>query len=387
MGLGSSSPEDEEMRNKVQSLISKNVCKLCVQRYLMLDKVRINKFYPEDLHPLDCSACCGILHSIPLIKRSIVDAVGDFKYHDVQIEMPKKMQECDEKFNQDMGLSSSCNIKHFLRAKFNAELPRTPEGPTLLITISSFDRVRSSLKWPNVYLYGVYQKNSRRVSHSRFFVGRPLSSVDSEIIKAVSKYFRCSQITFESAGREDADVRMLGSGRPFCLHINNPVPFHGTNPKDINDFVSMLSEKIPDSIECENFVSISKLRLCIGKPFLNPKHMKKYRCVISCSNEVSDEMLERINSASDITLKQRTPLRVAHRRGLMIREKKIVSLSAQRISKRFFILDLETNGGTYIKEFVSSDFGRTEPFLGQIMEPNEPVQCQIHQLDVVFVEE
>ena len=35
----------------------------------------------------------------------------------------------------------------------------------------------------------------------------------------------------------------------------------------------------------------------------------------------------------------------------------------QRINARFFLLDLETEAGTYVKEFVHGDMGRTQPSL------------------------
>lgn len=39
---------------------------------------------------------------------------------------------------------------------------------------------------------------------------------------------RCTQARFHSAGREDVDVRMLGSGRPFLLEILTPRTAHQT---------------------------------------------------------------------------------------------------------------------------------------------------------------
>jgi tRNA pseudouridine synthase 10 len=46
---------------------------------------------------------------------------------------------------------------------------------------------------------------------------------------------------------------------------------------------------------------------------------------------------------------------------------------------------LETQAGTYIKEFVHGDFGRTTPSVGQLM-GLEPNQVGILQLDVEAVD-
>ena len=47
-----------------------------------------------------------------------------------------------------------------------------------------------------------------------------------------------------------------------------------------------------------------------------------------------------------------------------------------------FKLDIKTQAGTYIKEFVHGDFGRTQPSLGQLL---GGVQVDILALDVQVV--
>ena len=113
--------------------------------------------------------------------------------------------------------------------------------------------------------------------------------------------------------------------------------------------------------------------------------MKKYRCVVSFARPVSDDELSHLLEVKDLVLHQRTPSRVAHRREIIDRERTIISLGYKKISPRFVALELETSKGTYIKEFVNSDFGRTVPSLGDLISPEDPVPCQLLQLDVVFV--
>jgi tRNA U54 and U55 pseudouridine synthase Pus10 len=50
-------------------------------------------------------------------------------------------------------------------------------------------------------------------------------------------------------------------------------------------------------------------------------------------------------------------------------------------------LILTTSGGTYIKEFINSDFGRTYPHLGELMNPDFPFSCEHVELDVISVGE
>eukprot|EP00455_Lapot_gusevi_P005154 TRINITY_DN12170_c0_g1_i2.p1 TRINITY_DN12170_c0_g1~~TRINITY_DN12170_c0_g1_i2.p1 ORF type:complete len:107 (-),score=32.95 TRINITY_DN12170_c0_g1_i2:28-318(-) len=76
---------------------------------------------------------------------------------------------------------------------------------------------------------------------------------------------------------------------------------------------------------------------------------------------------------------QKTPLRVLHRRVLMSRKKVIHSLRYELINPHFLYLNLVTQAGTYIKEFVHGDRGRTSPSFGSLL----GCDADILQLDVV----
>ena len=65
----------------------------------------------------------------------------------------------------------------------------------------------------------------------------------------------------------------------------------------------------------------------------------------------------KLDAVTELKVAQRTPLRVAHRRTGIVREKVIHSMSSELISSRIFILDMDTSAGTYVKEFVHGDLG------------------------------
>lgn len=67
----------------------------------------------------------------------------------------------------------------------------------------------------------------------------------------------------------------------------------------------------------------------------------------------------------------------------MTRPRKIFELQAHPIAPGYFYLDLVTQAGTYIKEFVHGDLGRTSPSLGDFLGGTE---CDILLLDVMRVE-
>ena len=102
-------------------------------------------------------------------------------------------------------------------------------------------------------------------------------------------------------------------------------------------------------------------------------------------DNITDDQIAELASIKDLTLQQKTPIRVLHRRPLATRERTVHNLSAQLVDsedQHHFLLFLKTQAGTYIKEFVHGDFGRTIPSLGNLLK----TECDILQLDVLAVE-
>jgi tRNA pseudouridine synthase 10 len=84
----------------------------------------------------------------------------------------------------------------------------------------------------------------------------------------------------------------------------------------------------------------------------------------------------------ELAVDQKTPVRVLHRRSLAVRRKVIHSMRVVKvINDHYLHLNLTTQAGTYIKEFVHGDFGRTKPNLGSIL----GCEADILQLDVLEV--
>ena len=68
-----------------------------------------------------------------------------------------------------------------------------------------------------------------------------------------------------------------------------------------------------------------------------------------------------------MAVKQNTPIRVMHRRPLMIRDKEIIKIELTNfIDEHYFVVDITASAGCYIKEFVHGDFNRTKPSMSGI---------------------
>ncbi|KAF2077516.1 hypothetical protein CYY_001215 [Polysphondylium violaceum] len=232
-----------------------------------------------------------------------------------------------------------------------------------------------------VYLAGKYNKYVRDLSQTPWIDPEEYqSSIQELVCEHINDTFKCDSFTFTTSGREDIDVRMLGKGRPFFIEIMNP---HKIFFK-YNDFRSM-EDKInsnTDKIKVSNLQIITKKQTNLIKDAEGSKQ-KDYRCVVWTSKPFQLSDLEVLKSLTNFELDQNTPVRVLHRRTLMVRKKKITRLEFQYISPHFFVLDvIGAQAGTYIKEFVHGDLGRTTPNIGSLLN----CEADILQLDVMDVD-
>ncbi|KAL0248064.1 hypothetical protein GEMRC1_003301 [Eukaryota sp. GEM-RC1] len=223
------------------------------------------------------------------------------------------------------------------------------------------------------YLFGFYKKLLRGIPQSQF----PGYDTDmaSEAFNPFLPLLGADSFRFESAGREDIDVRCL-EGRPFV------VTFH--NPRKVDVSIERIRTVVEESVRPFGIVDLIDLETSLdGKTFRtfvkNAETMKKkqYRCVVHLENSFGNKCLDFVGQA--FTLEQETPLRVLHRRTLLTRTRMVQIDHVEVLNQHWVLLDLTTEAGTYVKEFVHSDLGRTRPSLTSLI----GCQCELKQLDVV----
>jgi tRNA pseudouridine synthase 10 len=198
--------------------------------------------------------------------------------------------------------------------------------------------------------------------------------------KAMASVFGYGRYKFHSAGREDVDVRMLGSGRPFVLEIVDP---HRATfgPADLAAMETAVNTSHGGAIEVAG-LAFTTADVTVTLARHSESKTKHYRCVVWCGRAIesdNDEQLRRVVQTRDLRIIQRTPLRVLHRRSLLSRPRTIHSVSVERINSHWLVVDLETQAGTYVKEFIHGDNGRTLPNLGMLL----GCRTDIIQLDVM----
>ena len=225
---------------------------------------------------------------------------------------------------------------------------------------------------------------------------------------------------FHASGREDLDVRMLLppihsrdnshiGGRPFVCEVIDAFRLPSSrqlstvmnqiNRIDIDeepevsdivvdaDITPSLNHNPLPSVQSSrnrrygrnpNGVDVANLSHCTSADYKGlqgeTEHkVKHYGCAVWCetpikSQEDLDERLG-VHTAGrfPMEIQQSTPLRVLHRRAAAVRSRHVLTLSAQWVDEHWFGLHLSTTAGTYVKEFVHGDCGRTSPSISSIL--------------------
>jgi tRNA pseudouridine synthase 10 len=80
-------------------------------------------------------------------------------------------------------------------------------------------------------------------------------------------------------------------------------------------------------------------------------------------------------------ISQQTPVRVLKRRTDLVRRRRLLALQWRLLDARTLELTVRAQAGTYIKELVSSDGGRTTPSVAEVL--GTAAECA--ELDVVAI--
>ena len=178
---------------------------------------------------------------------------------------------------------------------------------------------------------------------------------------------------FHGMGREDIDARMLGDGRPFVLEINDP-KIRGI------DLAELAERANAGGLAAYRDLHFAK-REAVER-YKGAASDKVYRAHVVVEGKVNkDRVVDVALSFKNANIDQRTPHRVEHRRADLVRKRTVHWVKADSISEDSFDLELETDSGTYVKEFVSGDDGRSVPSFSERL----GVQCRVEALDVLAI--
>ncbi|XP_048858320.1 putative tRNA pseudouridine synthase Pus10 isoform X1 [Brienomyrus brachyistius] len=268
-------------------------------------------------------------------------------------------------------------LERISEESFRRKFPCPPCPPATKCTVQEVQCLHAP-----VFVAGRYNKFSRTLPQTPWVIDgerRMESSVEELITTPLLASFQAEGFNFSSSGREDVDVRTLGNGRPFAVELLNP---HRTrfSPAEVRKIQEAIN-KSSDKIGVRDLQIVTRDAVGHMKEGEEEK-TKSYSALIWTHKAIEEQDLEFINDIKDLSIAQKTPLRVLHRRPLAVRQRVIHTMATRFRDNHHFYLQLRTQAGTYIKEFVHGDFGRTKPSLGDLMK----METDILELDVESVD-
>jgi len=372
--------------------------------FLPAQKVLENEgFEYSEKHPYQaCYLCHDIFSNIDNYINEVKVKLKGIEFNNFLVGSSPDSQiiNNEDKFKTEFKLLEAEAFKsHFNRMigkKLMVMLKKTPEfnNPDILIIYSlRFDSFKIDIIIKSLFIYGRYNKLIRGIPQTHWFckncLGKGceqcnftgklyLTSIEELISPEFVKESEATDSKFHGAGREDIDVRMLGTGRPFILELRNP---------KVRNLNLVYIEKIINK-SLKKKVKVSNLKYSNKKEVIKlkaeSKNTKKtYKAVIQIQNRITKEFFEeKLIKLKTIfenqKIHQRTPIRVSHRRVDKVRKKIIYKITGKYIKSNLFEFTIETQGGTYIKELINGDQGRTSPSFSEVFE--FPLVCK--ELDV-----
>lgn len=397
-----------DILDKAHAVASTGICDRCLGRMFgkvstgMTNDVRGAKIRaaiaetgmviePEE----DCPLCEGVFDMLDRYADAVAESINSVESENflvgcrVEPDMMKKEKEMWEQF----GLENAESIKTELNREIGKlalpmiHRPVEFKNPQVVACIDTrFADV--TLDISPIFIYGRYNKLSReipqtiwpcRVCHGK---GCPRcnntgkmyqTSVQEEIGNIALEMSGGEEHFFHGMGREDIDALMLGEGRPFVLEISSP----RIRDIDLDELEAKANMSELAQFHYLRFVprdEVQKTKLATPT--------KTYKARVKADGKVNKEAVDRaVSSFKNVCLDQRTPQRVEHRRADLVRKREIYWVKADNFGEDSFDLTLETESGTYVKEFVSGDEGRTQPNFSDTL----GIQCVVETLDVIAI--
>ena len=350
---------------------------------------------------LECYICEDKLQEIDDLIELIIPETQNYEFSNFLMGtiIPKNILEKETELKKSINASNT----EFLKQEFNRNIGKKLTeklsvitdftSPEIVIEVNPFLQ-NVNLRVKSLYIYGKYRKFLRTLPQTRWpcrkCKGRgckECNNTGKKHAESVEELIEVKAIdtaqgekgTLHGGGREDIDALMLGSGRPFVFEIVNPQK----RTIDLEELEKEINNYANKKIEVQGLRWASKKEVIHVKNSAE-RAVKKYRALISFSDTVSDEMLEKIQKEFlNKILKQRTPNRVSHRRADKIREKRVHSIECIRKTQTEVEAYVTCDGGCYVKELISGDQGRTIPSISEVVK----MGATCIELDVIEIQE
>ena len=358
--------------------------------------------------PADCWVCEGECARFDWWARQAEAALRGYEFDTYQVgtRVPPLLEENDRLLREEVGLDPEAG--ELLKSEFNREVGKRLgeatettvdfERPDVVALCDlTTDTVEAQIN--SAFVYGRYRKLKRDIPQTEWpcrdcngtglVQGQPCDGCDGtgyrydESVEGFTAPVVCDTMdgadaTFHGAGREDVDARMLGTGRPFVVEVDEP----RLRSVDTDTLQTAVNESADGAVEVE------RLRLATHEMVERVKTLpasKRYRMTVRFDDPVeADALAAALDTLEGATVEQDTPQRVSHRRAAKTRTRTVYEADGDLdgADPTCATVEIHGEGGLYVKELVSSDEGRTTPSLAG----NLGVGATVTALDVLTVD-
>ena len=333
-----------------------------------------------------CYVCHGLFGRLDgLVNKALKLLEGyEFKTFLVGSRLPKEVLEREEELRRRFSLAEGESIKREVNRLVGKKLAKVTgkdvdfRDPDVTI-ILDIEKMEVEVEVKPLFVYGRYRKLMRGLAQSRGKGGE--RSVESIIGEVIRRKVDGEEFRLHGAGREDLDVRTLGPGRPFILEVLRP----RTRTIDLDEVEGLINSVALGKVEVHGLrlarrEDVSRLKA------LSQYLYKTYRALVEFDAPFEAERLKAVEEEfNNIVVRQRTPLRVLHRRKDKVRVKKVYYVKAYPRGERKAEFIIKCQGGLYVKELITGDEGRTRPNISETIGRNV-VRMELDIIDIEGLE-
>jgi tRNA pseudouridine synthase 10 len=347
--------------------------------------------------PTKCYICNGAFEYVDELANKVVEKTSQYEYKTflLGIKIPPEVEEREDELRAQFDIKWSESIKNEFSREIGKKVSEIT-GKTVqhiksdVIAIINVFTKQIMVKASPIFISGRYKKLVRGIPQHRWvcnkcvgigcadcgWTGKKYSeSIKDLITDEVKRMFEGTDAKLHSAGREDINVRVLGSGRPFIVEVKNPKKRN----TDLESLKTEINKAAKEKIEIFNLSFSSKERVQAMK---EKKQTKVYRGLVEFETPVSDEQLLEIEKTMENKIiYQQSPSRFSRQRSPKSRKKHLYGIEFKRLNPNLVEMLVRCQGGLYIKELVNGDDGKTTPSLAELI--NTSAKCI--ELDIMDI--
>ncbi len=342
-----------------------------------------------------CSLCQGLMFSLDDLAALVVGALEGWDYSTFLMgsRNDPAIVEGEEALWASLGLTAAEPIKAEInrevgkRVEALAGRPADFERPDIVAILDTTYRL-VDLQVAPLLVRGRYRKLVRGIPQTRWpcrlcwgkgcprcgLTGKMYPTSVEEIIAApIVAMAQGEDHALHGMGREDVDARMLGNGRPFVVEVKRP----RRRQVDLAEAERTINQGCMVEVEGLTPAKPSEIQ-----ELKEDRRDKSYRVVVEINPPPPMENLKKgVAALEGAEIRQRTPTRVVHRRADKTRGRKVKSMTLAKVFDSSVEIHVRAEAGTYVKELMHGDGGRTTPSLAEAL----GAEVKVLELDVLGI--